>query len=52
MMTTGVVCLRFKSVRGKNGVKVYREYEIDTGMIEALNSGERRAAIETGQEQE
>ena len=30
----------------------YREYEIDTGAIEALNSVERRAAIETGQEQE
>jgi hypothetical protein len=30
---------------------VYRGYEIDTGVIEALNSVERRAAIETGQEQ-
>jgi hypothetical protein len=53
MMATGVVCVKPKSVRGKNNVqRVYREYEIDTGVIEALNSVERRAAIETGQEQE
>jgi hypothetical protein len=53
MMATGVVCMKLKSVRGKNNVqRVYREYEIDTGAIEALNSVERRAAIETGQEQE
>jgi hypothetical protein len=41
--------MKLKSVRGKT---VYREYEIDTGVIEALNSVERRLAIETGQEQE
>ena len=53
MMATGVVCMKLKSVRGKNSVqRVYREYEIDTGVIEALNSVEKRAAIETGQEQE
>jgi phage terminase small subunit len=53
MMATGVVCMKLKSVRGRNNVqRVYREYEIDTGVIEALNSVERRAAIETGQEQE
>ena len=53
MMATGVVCMKLKSVRGKNNVqRVYREYEIDTGVIEALNSVEKRAAIETGQEQE
>jgi hypothetical protein len=53
MMATGVVCMKLKSVRGKNNVqRVYREYEIDTGVIEVLNSVERRAAIETGQEQE
>jgi len=53
MMATGVVCMKLKSVRGKNNVqRVYREYEIDTGVIDALNSVERRAAIETGQEQE
>jgi hypothetical protein len=53
MMATGVVCMKLKSVRGKNNVqRVYREYEIDTGAIEALNSVEKRAAIETGQEQE
>jgi hypothetical protein len=39
--------------RGKNNSqRVYREYKIDTGVIEALNAVERRAAIETGQEQE
>ena len=53
MMATGVVCVKLKSVRGKNNVqRVYRQYEIDTGVIEALNSIEKRAAIETGQEQE
>jgi len=53
MMATGVVCMKLRSVRGKNNVqRVYREYEIDTGAIEALNSVEKRAAIETGQEQE
>jgi hypothetical protein len=45
--------MKLKSVRGKNNVqRAYREYEIDTGAIEALNSVEKRAAIETGQEQE
>ena len=45
--------MKLKSVRGKNNAqRVYREFEIDTGVIEALNSVERRAAIETGQEQE
>jgi hypothetical protein len=53
MTATGVVCMKLKSVRGKNNVqRVYREYEIDTGVIEALNSVDCRAAIETGQEQE
>jgi hypothetical protein len=53
MMATGVVCMKLKSVRRKNNSqRVYREYEIDTDVIEALNSVERRAAIETGQEQE
>ena len=45
--------MKLKSVRGKNNVqRAYREYEIDTGAIEALNSVEKRAAIETGQDQE
>ena len=53
MMATGVVCMKLKSVRGKNNVqRVCREYEIDTGVIEALNAVEKRAAIETGQESE
>ena len=53
MKATSVVCMKLKSVRGKNNVpRVYREYEIDTGVIEALNSVERRTAIESGQEQE
>jgi hypothetical protein len=42
--------MKLKSVRGKNNVqRVYREYEIDTGAIEALNSIEKRTAVETGQ---
>ena len=53
MMATGVVSMKLKSVRGKNNVqRVYREYEIDIDVIEALNSVEKRAAIEPGQEQE
>jgi hypothetical protein len=52
MMATGVVCVKLESFRGKNNVqRVYPEYEIDTDVIEALNSVEKRAAIETGQEQ-
>jgi hypothetical protein len=47
----GVVGMKHKSVPNDEGTRVYREYEIDTGIIEALNSVERRAAIETGQEQ-
>ena len=34
---------------GRDG-KIVTEYEINTGLIESLNSVEKRAAIETGQE--
>ena len=50
MMKTGVVCRKLRSVKDGNAVRVIEEYEIDTAAIEALNSIERRAAIETGQE--
>jgi hypothetical protein len=48
-MKTAVVCGRVRWVGGKDGHEV-EEYEIDTAAIEALNSIEKRAAIETGQE--
>jgi len=51
MMRTGFVCRRIRWVGGKDGREV-EEYEINTALIESLNSIERRAAIETGQEQE
>jgi phage terminase small subunit len=50
-MRTGVVCRRVRWVGGKDGREV-TEYEINMALIEALNSVEKRAAIETGQEQE
>ena len=49
MMATGVVCRKKRWIGGKEGYEV-EEYEIDTGAIEALNSIEKRAAVETGQE--
>jgi hypothetical protein len=48
---TGVVCRRLQWVGGKDGHEV-EEYEINTALIESLNSVDKRAAIETGQEQE
>jgi hypothetical protein len=48
MMKTGVVCRKRRWIGGKEGYEV-DEYEIDTGAIEALNSIEKRAAVETGQ---
>jgi hypothetical protein len=50
-MRTGFVCRRIRWVGGKDGREV-EEYEINTALIESLNSVEKRAAIETGQEQE
>jgi hypothetical protein len=49
MMKTGVVVRKKRWIGGKEGYEV-EEFEIDTGAIEALNSIEKRAAIETGQE--
>ena len=48
-MKTGVVCRKKRWIGGKDGYEVI-EYEISTALIEALNSIEKRAAIETGQE--
>jgi phage terminase small subunit len=51
-MKTGVVCRKLRTVGGAKNARVAEEYEINTALIEALNSVEKRAAIETGQEQE
>jgi len=48
-MKTGVVCRKVRWIGGKDGREVV-DYEINTALIEALNSVEKRAAIETGQE--
>jgi hypothetical protein len=48
-MKTGVVCRKRRWIGGKDGYEV-TDYEINTALIEALNSIEKRAAIETGQE--
>jgi len=48
-MKTGVVCRKVRWIGGKDGREVV-EYEINSALIEALNSVEKRAAIETGQE--
>jgi phage terminase small subunit len=52
MMATGFVCRRLRTVGSGKDSKVVEEYEIDTGMVEAMNAIEKRAAIETGQESE
>ena len=49
-MEAGVVCRRLRSVRDGNENRVVEEYEINTALIESMNSVKRRAAIETGQE--
>ena len=48
-MKTGVVYRKTRWIGGRDGHEV-EEYEINTALIEALNSVEKRAAIETGQE--
>ena len=50
MMKTGIVCRKLRSIGSGKDAQVVEEYEIDTSAVEALNSMERRAAIETGQE--
>jgi hypothetical protein len=50
MMKTGVVCRKLRTVGHGKDAQIVPEYEIDTAAIEALNSIEKRAAIETGQE--
>jgi hypothetical protein len=52
MMATGVVARKVRRIGSGAFSKEVEEYEIDTGAIEALNSIERRAGIETGQEVE
>jgi hypothetical protein len=50
-MATGVVVKKVRSVRdSKDSYLVVDEYEINSALIECLNSVEKRAAIETGQE--
>jgi hypothetical protein len=48
VMRTGVVCR--KSIGSGSNAQVVEEYEINTALIESLNSLEKRAATETGQE--
>ena len=50
MMKTGIVIRGLRNVGHGKDAQVVEEYEIDTAVIEALNSIEKRAAIETGQE--
>jgi hypothetical protein len=50
MMATGVVIRRERRIRDGKDSRVVFDYEIDTAAIEALNSIEKRAAVETGQE--
>jgi hypothetical protein len=52
MMRTGIVVRKLRNIGSGKDAQVIEEYEIDTALVEALNSVERRAAIETGQEQE
>jgi hypothetical protein len=49
-MRTGVVIRKLRSIGAGKNAKIVPEYEINTGLIEAFNSIEKRAAIETGQE--
>jgi len=49
-MRTGIVARKLRSIGSGKDAQVVEEYEINTGLIEALNSVEKRAAIETGQE--
>ena len=52
MMRTGIVCRKLRMLGSGANATAVEEYEIDVSAIEALNSVERRAAIEIGQEQE
>jgi hypothetical protein len=52
MMRTGIVVRKFRTIGSGRDAQIIEEYEIDTALVEALNSVERRAAIETGHEQE
>ena len=49
-MKTGVVCRKRRMIGSGNNACEVVEYEINSALIEALNSVEKRAAIETGQE--
>src|SRR5215467_6479074 len=46
---TGVVLCKKRWIGGKDGYEV-TDYEINTPLMESLNSIEKRAAVETGQE--
>jgi hypothetical protein len=47
---TGVVSRKLRSVRDGKVTRLVTEYEINTALIECLNSVEKRAAIDCGQE--
>ena len=49
-MRTGLVYRKLRTVGGAKNDRVVEEYEINSPLIEVLNSVERRAAMETGQE--
>ena len=52
MMQTGIVCRKVRVVGSGKNAREIEEFDIDNSAIEALNAVEKRAAIETGQEQE
>jgi phage terminase small subunit len=52
MMGTGFVIRKLRSIGSGKDAQIVEEYEIDTALVEAMNSVERRAAVETGQERE
>jgi len=45
-----VLVRKLRSIGHGKNAKIVPEYEINTGLIEAFNSVEKRSAIETGQE--
>jgi len=49
-MKTGVVLRKVRAVGHGKNERVVEDYEINSALIEALNSVEKRAATETGQE--
>jgi hypothetical protein len=52
MMRTGFVIRKLRSIGSGKDAQIMEEYKIDPPLVEAMNSVERRAAIEPGQEQD